>query len=132
MMINWDKIRKIDNYFPSFLAGEFKIDGYRGLTSISIKIWENPNLSKPYTGECEYGFWGPKQAGSYSSMHPQDTIEDAFNDALFGLTSFDSKDFPNEVVFFEKHTTNGSIYYDGNGEEVSFDEIMKRREKYNK
>ena len=65
-------------------------------------------------------------------MHPQDTIEDALKDALFGLTSFDSKDFTNEVVFFEKHTTNGSIYYDGNGEEVSFDEIMKRREKYNK
>lgn len=127
-MINWDKIRKIDDWLPSFLVGEFKIDGYRGLNSISIKIWENPNLSKPYIGECEFGFWGPKQASPYSSMHPQNTIEDAFNDALLGLTSFDSKDFPNEVVFFEKHTPSGSVYYDGNGEEISYDEITKRRE----
>lgn len=131
-MINWNKIRKIGECFPSFLAGEFKIDDYRGLNSISIKIWESPNLSKPYTGECEYSFWGPKQTGSYSSMHPQATIEDAFNDALSGITSFDSKEFPNEVVFFEKHTPNGSIYYDGNGQEVSLDEIMKRQEEYNK
>lgn len=131
-MINWDKIRKIDDCSPSFLVGEFKIEGYRGLNSISIKIWENPYLSSPYTGECEYGFWGPKQASPYCSMHPQNTIEEAFNDAFFGLTSFDSKDFPNELVFFEKHTTNGSIYYDGNGEEVSLDEIMERRKDYQK
>ena len=131
-MINWDKIQKIDDYFPSFLVGEFKIDGYRGLNSISIKIWENPNLSKPYTGECEFSFWGPKQANSYCSMHPQNTIEEAFNDALFGLTSFDSKEYPNEIVFFEKHTTNGSIYYDGNGEEVSLNEMIKRRNNFGK
>lgn len=131
-MINWAKIRKIDDYYPRVLIGEFKIDSYRGLNSISIKIWEDPNLSRHYVGECEYAFWGPKQTGAYSSMHPQNTIEEAFNDALLGLTSFDSKDFPNEVVFFEKHTANGKIYYDGNGEEVSFDEIMKRRDDYNK
>ena len=131
-MVNWAKIRKIDNFYPCFLIGEFKIDRYRGLDSISIKIWENPNLSSRYTGECEYSFWGPKQAGSYMSMHPKDTIEEAFNDALFGLTSFDSKDFPNEVVFFEKHTEKGSIYFDGNGEEISLEEIKKRRDNYNK
>ncbi len=131
-MINWEKIRKINDCFPRILVGEFNIDSYRGLNSISIRIWEDLNLSSHYVGECEYAFWGPNQVGSYSSMHPQNTIEEAFNDALSGLTSFDSNDFPNEVVFFEKHMQNGNIYYDGNGNEVSLDEIIKRRNNYNK
>ena len=125
-MLDWKKIKQVNKSIPAFLVGIFQIDDYRNINSISIKIWERADSNFPYLGECEYAFWGPDQADPYKSTNPSKSIEAAFNEALAGITFYDSEKFPNDVVFFEKNGT----YIDGNGKEVTLTEIQNRIKKY--
>ena len=56
----------------------------------------------------------------------------AFRTAMQGITNFDKEEYPNEVVFFIKTEDDESIFFDGNGIRVPYEEVLKRREEYAK
>lgn len=76
-------------------------------------------------GVCNYAFWGPDQATPYKSLHPKETIVSSINDAISGIISFDSAEYPNELVFW---VSDEDIIYDGNGLKIELAEAYKRRE----
>ena len=133
MEIDFNKI-KVENKNISVenVVTRFSIENYRNLEPFYIDIMQSKNLREPFYGKCEFSFWGPEQALPYHpSLHPQETVEEAFNVAFRSFTSFDNPSYPNTVVFFQKYSEDGkTTFFDGNGDTVSKEEIEKRRKEY--
>lgn len=117
--IDWSLIDKGSTEKICSIAATFQVILKRNF-KVTIKIYEYP---QGFIAFSSHSFWGPKQAGPYQSNHIQDSIEYALNDAIRGLESFDEESFSNEKVFY---VTEDSKYFDGNGIEVSRNEVTNR------
>lgn len=125
-MIDLDKVNRYEDFTVDALVAEVKVC-YRHFGPFYVKVWKSKNTVSPYTGECEYSFWGPEQFSPYKSLHSQNTIENAINDALGGIRNFDNlAKYPDEVVFFTKKVGSKTIYFDGTGREVTEAEARQR------
>jgi hypothetical protein len=105
------------------LVETFNIDYHRAPKDMVIKIIQVANNC--YYGDCNYGIWGPEQVDSYKSGHPKYTVVDALNDVLNEILAFDNVAIPNELLFW---VGDNEKVTDGNGEEITRDEAIKRRE----
>ena len=129
-MIDLDKVNRYEEFSVDALVAEVRVY-YRNFGSFYVKVWKSKDLVSPYTGECEYSFWGPEQFSPYKSLHSQNTIEAAINDALGGIRNFDNlAKYPDEVVFFTKKVGSKTIYFDGTGCEVTEAEARQRIDEY--
>jgi hypothetical protein len=122
-----DNMEKISSI--SRVVEVFEVNFKRSPT-IKIKILEDNNGL--YYGISNHFFWGPEQGDCYRASGPKDSIENALNSSIQGLIEFDKKDYPDDVVcyVYESEDSREKIYIDGCGEEVSYKEIISRREKY--
>ncbi|MCQ2240243.1 toll/interleukin-1 receptor domain-containing protein [Treponema sp.] len=109
------------------ICERFKVYYFRAPKDLIIEI--NQYNENSYYGFSNYAFWGPDQATPYRSMHTQSSVQDALNDALKGLESFDSADYPDELVFF---VSDNDVIFDGTGTQITMQEAMKRRSENHK
>ena len=129
-MIDLDKVNRHEEFSVDVLVAEVKVY-YRNFGPFYVKVWKSKDSVSPYTGECEYSFWGPEQFSPYKSLQSQNTIEDAINDALGGIRRFDDlTKYPDEVVFFTKKVGSKTVYFDGTGCEVTEAEARQRIDEY--
>ena len=109
----------------SKVAALYYVDYKRAPNNFSVEIIENENGG--FTGIANYSVWGPRQGSPYKSIHTQDSIHNALQDALEGVIEFDDNSFPDDVLFWE---TDDGILYDGTGQKVSLEDAVKRRTAY--
>jgi hypothetical protein len=131
MELDLRKITLAEGVSVKYLVSRIEVIGYRNIRGLYIEIWRNSLLTYPYVGKCSYDFWGPKQFGPYSSSHGGLTPEMAFDDAMSGITHFDRKEYPNSVVFFVEYDDDHKmVFFDGDGEQVTDEEVGRRRAEY--
>lgn len=124
-MKNWIGLQEMDRVEEiSRVADVFYVCYKRAPRDLKIEVREY--ASGKYMGFANYKIWGPKQATPYISLHLQDSVEDALNDAIDGIRMFDNEKIPNKLLFFVS-TRNDSIIYDGDGCLVTNEEVDKRR-----
>lgn len=124
-MKNWTELQEMDYIEEiSRVADIFYVSYKRAPSDFKIEVREYANGD--YIGIANYQIWGPQQATPYISLHVQNSVEKALNDAINGIKMFDNKEIPNKLLFFVS-TENDSIIYDGNGCLVTMEEVNKRR-----
>ena len=77
-----------------------------------------------FTAVCNYEFWGPDQYGPYRNLNGYPSIELALISAINGFRHNDSPDYPNDLIFWRSEDEK---YLDGNGMQVTYNEIQERR-----
>ena len=99
---------------------------------IEVKILLLSNSK--YLAQTEWKFWGPKQGDPYHHCTWADTPEETFLKLLHGFQIYYQSDHPSDLMFWVK--TNNScdrssyVYVDGDGNYISYQEVVERREKY--
>jgi TIR domain. len=116
-LTKFPEVREISRIVESVL-----VSYHRAPQDLNVDVIEF--ASGTYMGNCNYSFWGPEQAGPYKSLHPQISPIAAVNDALSGIHSFDSSDYPDRLVFW---VGDSEIIYDGEGQQVTIEEAHRRR-----
>lgn len=127
--INWSSIGMENVSELHRVVEVFEVTLRRG-PKIEIKIFEDKNGQ--YMGISNHSFLGPEQGDPYRSIKYQDSIERALNSSIEGLLMHDREDYSDDVVFYvtESADRGEKIYFDGCGELVSYEEVMRRREQY--
>ena len=105
------------------LITTFEISYYRAPKDLKVDVYEIM-FSKQFHGIINYGYWGPNQAGPYKACIGRNSINDALREALLGIISNDSSEYPNDLIFWVGDS--GKIF-DGNGEQITVDEVARRR-----
>lgn len=99
------------------------ISYYRANKDLKVEIFQSPK-SGMFTGNCNYAFWGPDQYGHYRDLHDYPSIEQTLLFSINGIRHNDNPDYPNDLVFWR---LDSRTYFDGNGRQVTIQEIQERR-----
>ena len=63
---------------------------------IRVNVWENNNGT--FTGYTNYSIQSPQQAAPYRSIYPQNTPEEALDDAIGGILNYYEEPY-NQIKF---------------------------------
>lgn len=134
-MVKFDlkRMQDMSNSVEIYRIAECICVTFESSPEIRVEIREYPN--QQYKGIPNFSFWGVRQANPYHSSKPYDSPIDALDDAIQGLLCFKSDEYENEEIVWYKSKDSQSSYedglfIDGNGKRISYEEFLKRKQKY--